>query len=266
MSLASAALKRPVTTVAATLALVLLGAVSLSRLPVSLLPDITLPVLTVRTVYPGAAATEASRLVAEPIEQAVASTPGLVELRSVSRNAEVTTTLRFAWGTSMAETVLLVRERLDNARAQLPERAERPTLLTSDPGERPIAVLALSGPGDLQSISRTAEDVHARRLEQLAGVASVAVAGKPEEEIRVEVDPDKARALGISPDQIATAVRDAMPVRRAERFDGASSGCRSGPTPSFASRNRSWRHPSGRPGRASGSAIWRGCNAPSPIR
>jgi HAE1 family hydrophobic/amphiphilic exporter-1 len=209
MSLASAALKRPVTTIAATLAAVLLGAVSLARLPVSLLPDITLPVLTVRTLYPGAAATEASRLVAEPIEQAVASTPGLVELRSVSRNEEVTTTLRFAWGTDMAETVLLVRERLDNARAQLPERAERPTLLTSDPGERPIAVLALSGPGDLQSIARTAEDVHARRLEQLAGVASVAVAGRPEEEIRVEVDPEKARALGISPDQIAGAVREA---------------------------------------------------------
>ena len=194
---------------AATLAIVLLGAVSLTRLPVSLLPDITLPVLTIRTVYPGAAATEASRLVAEPIEQAVASTPGLADVRSVARNGEVTTTLHFNWGTDMPQTVLLVRERLDNARAQLPERAERPTLLTSDPGERPIAVLALSGKSDLQSISRTAEDVHARRLEQLAGVASVAVAGKPEEEIRVEVDPEKARALGITPDQIASAVRDA---------------------------------------------------------
>ncbi len=209
MSLASAALKRPVTTVAATLAVVMLGAVSLARLPVSLLPDITLPVLTIRTLYPGAAATEASRLVAEPIEEAVASTPGLTDLRSVSRNGEVTTTLRFAWGTDMAQTVLLVRERLDNVRAQLPERAERPTLLTSDPGERPIAVLALSGPGDLLAIARTAEDVHARRLEQLPGVSSVAVAGKPEEEIRVEVDPERARALGIRPDQIATAVREA---------------------------------------------------------
>lgn len=209
MSLASAALKRPVTTVAATLAVVMLGAVSLARLPVSLLPDITLPVLTIRTLYPGAAATEASRLVAEPIEEAVASTPGLSDLRSVSRNGEVTTTLRFGWGTDMSQTVLLVRERLDNARAQLPERAERPTLLTSDPGERPIAVLALSGPGDLRSIARTAEDVHARRLEQLPGVASVAVAGKPEEEIRVEVDPERARAMGIRPDQIAAAVRDA---------------------------------------------------------
>ena len=194
MSLASAALRRPVTTLSATLAVVLLGFVSLSRLPVSLLPDVTLPVLTIRTLYPGAAATEVSRLVAEPIEEAVASTPGLVELRSISRNGEATTTLRFAWGTNMSQTVLLVRERLDNARAQLPERAERPTLLTSDPGERPIAVLALSGTGDLRTIARTAEDVHARRLEQLAGVASVAVAGKPEEEVRVEVDPERAFA------------------------------------------------------------------------
>jgi len=209
MSLPATALRRPVTTIAATIGIVLLGAVSLSRLPVSLLPDVTLPVLTIRTAYPGAAATEVSRLVSEPIEQAVASTPSLVEVRSVSRNGEATTTLRFGWGTDMAQTVLLVRERLDNARGRLPERAERPVLLTSDPGERPIAVLALSGPGDLLSIARTAEDVHARRLEQLGGVASVAVAGRPEEEIRVEVDPDKARALGITPDQIATAVRQA---------------------------------------------------------
>lgn len=209
MSLASQALRRPITTIAATAGLVLLGAVSLSRLPVSLLPDITLPVITIRTLYPGAAATEVSRLVAEPIEEAVASTPGLADIRSVSRNGEVTTTMKFAWGTDMPHTVLLVRERLDNVRARLPERAERPTLLTSDPGERPIAVLALSGSGDLLSIARLAEDVHARRLEQLPGVASVAVAGKPEEEIRVEVDPEKARALGITPDQIAEAVRQA---------------------------------------------------------
>ena len=61
MSLSSSAVSRPVMTVAATLAVVLLGSVSLGRLPVSLLPDVTLPVLTVRTAYPGAAATEIGR-------------------------------------------------------------------------------------------------------------------------------------------------------------------------------------------------------------
>jgi HAE1 family hydrophobic/amphiphilic exporter-1 len=209
MSLVSYSVRRPVATVAATLAIVLLGSVSLGRLPVSLLPDVSLPVLTIRTLYDGAAAEEVSRFVAEPVEEAIAATPGLVEVRSVSRNGEAMTTARFAWGTDMQATVLNVRERLDNARSRLPERADRPTLLTSDPGERPIAVLALTGPGDLRSLARAAEDVHARRLEQLAGVASVAVVGAPEDEIRIEVDAERMRALGLTTDDVATAVRAA---------------------------------------------------------
>jgi HAE1 family hydrophobic/amphiphilic exporter-1 len=226
MSLAAWAVRRPVSTVAATLAVVLLGSVSLARLPVSLLPDVALPVLTVRTAYEGAAAPEVSRFVAEPIEQALAATPGLVELRSVSRNGEATTTARFAWGTDMRTTVLTVRELLDNARAQLPERAERPTLLTSDPGARPIAVLAVRsdparGGGDLRSLARTAGDVHARRLEQIAGVASVAVAGAPEDEVRVDVDPDRLRALGLTVEDVASAIR-------AENAPGAGGTVRRG--------------------------------------
>ncbi len=212
MSIASFAVKRPVATIAAILAVVLMGSVSLSRLPVSLLPDVSLPVLTIRTVYSGAAAPEVSRFVAEPIEEAIAATPGLVELRSVSRNGEATTTARFAWGTDMRSTVLTVRERLDATRGQLPERALRPTLLTSDPGERPIAVLAMKsdpskGGGDLRSLARTASDVHARRLEQIEGVASVAVVGAPEDQIRVDLDPDRLRAMNLSPEDIALAIR-----------------------------------------------------------
>jgi len=209
LSITSYAVRRPVTTVAATLAIVLLGSVSLSRLPVTLLPDVTLPVLTIRTIYQGAAAEEVSRFVAEPIETAIAATPGIVELRSVSRNGEAVTTARFAWGTEMQTTVLTLRERLDQARSRLPEEAERPTLLTSDPGERPIAVVGLTGLNDLRLLGRTATDVHARRLEQIAGVASVAVTGAPEDEIRIEVDPERMRALGLSTNDVAVAVQGA---------------------------------------------------------
>jgi hydrophobic/amphiphilic exporter-1 (mainly G- bacteria), HAE1 family len=196
VSLARAAVTRPVTTVASVLAIVLLGSVSLGRTPVSLLPDVQLPVLTVRTLYTGAAAEEVSRFIAEPVEEAMAATPGLVELRSVSRNGEATTTARFAWGTDMQTTLLNVR-------------AERPTLLTSDPGERPIAVLSMSIAGDMRQLARTAEDVHARRLEQIAGVASVAVVGAPEDEVRIEVDPARMRALALTPNDVSAAIRAA---------------------------------------------------------
>ena len=234
MSLAAYAVRRPVATLSAILAVVLLGSVSLSRLPVSLLPDVSLPVLTIRTVYTGAAAPEVSRFVAEPIEEAIGATPGLTELRSVSRNNEVTTTARFEWGTDMRATVLSVRERLDAARSQLPERADRPTLLTSDPGERPIAVLAIKqsasqaakdpraqGGGDLRSLARTATEVHARRLEQIEGVSSVAVVGAPDDEIRVELDPEKLRALDLTPEDVAAAIR-------AENATGAGGTIRKG--------------------------------------
>ena len=211
MSITSFAVKRPVTTVASILGVVLLGSVSLSRLPVSLLPDVGLPVLTIRTINKGAAAQEISRFVAEPIEGAIASTPGLVELRSVSRNGEATTTARFAWGTDMRLTVLNVREHLDQARSSLPESAERPTLLTSDPGERPIAVLAVrsdlaKGGGDLRALARTAADVHARALEQITGVASVAVVGQPEDEIHVTVMPERLRSLDLSMEEVSQAI------------------------------------------------------------
>ena len=234
MSLAAYAVRRPVATLSAILAVVLLGSVSLSRLPVSLLPDVSLPVLTIRTVYSGAAAPEVSRFVAEPIEEAIGATPGLTELRSVSRNNEVTTTARFEWGTDMRATVLSVRERLDAARSQLPERADRPTLLTSDPGDRPIAVLAIrqsqsqaakdsraQGGGDLRSLARTATEVHARRLEQIEGVSSVAVVGAPDDEIRVELDPEKLRALDLTPEDVAAAIR-------AENATGAGGTIRKG--------------------------------------
>src|SRR5688572_27920791 len=123
MSLPAAAIKRPVSTIAATLGVVLLGSVSLGRMPVSLLPDVSLPVLTIRTLYPDAAATEVSRFVSDPIERAVAASPGLVELRSLSRNGEASTTLRVPWGTDMQLTLLTVRVYLDNASGRLPESA-----------------------------------------------------------------------------------------------------------------------------------------------
>ncbi|HYV95983.1 MAG TPA: efflux RND transporter permease subunit [Gemmatimonadaceae bacterium] len=248
MSLTSASVARPVSTVAATLGIVLLGSVSLSRLPVSLLPDVSLPVLTIRTAYPGAAATEVSRFIAEPIEGAIGATPGLVELRTVSRNNEAVTTARFSWGTDMQSTVLQVRERLDGARSQLPERADRPTLLTSDPGERPIAVLGLTGRRDLRELAHTASDVHARRLEQIDGVASVAVVGAQADEIHVDGDPEKMRALDLTPDDLKAAIE-------AANANGASGTIRRGQfrfsvraITEFQSPNEIALVPVGRPG------------------
>ncbi|MBK7922860.1 MAG: efflux RND transporter permease subunit [Gemmatimonadetes bacterium] len=208
MSLATAALKKPVTTIAATLALCLLGSVSLAKLPVSLLPDVQLPVLTIRTAYSGAAAEEVSRFIAEPIEEAVSATPGLVDVKSVSRNGEVTTTLKFSWGTDMAATVLQVRERLDNARAAprtgrpphpahqrprrtphcraRPDQRRRPPEHCPDRQGRPCPAARAAGRG----VERGGQ-------------------GEAGDEIQVEIDPERTRRQGLTPDDVATAVKSA---------------------------------------------------------
>ena len=74
-----------------------------------------------------------------------------------------------------------------------PAEADLPTQIARDPGERPIAILAIAGPGDLRAAARTARDVHAGRLEQLAGIAGVAIVGAPEDEIRIDPDPEGLR-------------------------------------------------------------------------
>ena len=197
MSLPRYSTERPVSIAMLFLAIALLGVISFIRLPIDLLPDIAYPKLVIYTSYPDVAPAEVERVVTDLVEANVAAVPGVESVSSVSREGVSLVTLRFAWGTDMRTTVLNVRERLDNARGRLPERAERPTLLTSDPGERPIAILGLTGPGDLRAIARTAADVHARRFEQLDGVASVAVVGAPQDEIRIELDPEKLRAIAI---------------------------------------------------------------------
>ncbi|SRR6266545_5420012 len=152
------ALRCPVTTVAATAALVLLGAVSLGGLPVSLPPNVALPGLTIRTACSGAHAPELSHFVAEPVHEAISSTHGPIEARSVNRTGWPTTLARFAWGTDITTAVLNGRERLDDDCGRHPERAERPIFLIGDPGERSIAILAIRHPAsdNLRSLARTA--------------------------------------------------------------------------------------------------------------
>ena len=210
MSLVSYSARRPVATIAATLAIVLLGTVSLGRLPVSLLPDVSLPVLTIRTLYTGAAAEEVSRFVAEPVEEAIAATPGLVELRSVSRNGEAMTTARFAWGTDMQATVLNVRERLDNAREPA-ARARRPADAAHErPGRASHRGARAHRPGRpaLARARGRGRPCAAARADRRASRASRS-SGAPEDEIRIEVDADRMRALGLTTDDVATAVKAA---------------------------------------------------------
>ncbi|HUP00849.1 MAG TPA: efflux RND transporter permease subunit [Gemmatimonadota bacterium] len=212
MSLPRLAVERPIAVAMFFLAVMLLGAVSLSRMPVSLLPEVSYPRLVVWTTVLEVGPAEVERYVTRPIEEAVSAVPGVLSIESASREGQSTVTVRFPWGAEMEFAQLHVRERLDNLVDRLPQAADRPTILRIDPGAEPIliaSVTAEAGGPSLAEVDRLAETVFRRRLEQLDGVGRAAVVGAVEREIRVEVDPARLAAHDLSIEEVASALDQA---------------------------------------------------------
>ncbi|MDJ0938556.1 MAG: efflux RND transporter permease subunit [Woeseiaceae bacterium] len=210
------ATERRVTIVMFTVAIGLFGMVSLSRLNLNLLPDISYPTLTIRTELTGAAPVEVENLLTKPIEEAVGVIRNVRLVRSVSRSGQSDVTLEFLWGTDMDVAGVEVREKLDIL--ELPLEASRPLLLRFDPSSEPIMRLGLlytedaaaSGAvaeAELKALRRLAEDRLKTDLEAEEGTAAVKVSGGLEDEIQIQADQQKLSQLGISVQQIAERIR-----------------------------------------------------------
>ena len=203
------ATERRVTIVMFTVAVVLFGMVSLSRLKVNLLPDISYPTVTVRTELTGAAPADIENLITKPIEEAVGVIRNVRQVRSVSRSGQSDVTLEFSWGTDMDIAGVDVREKVDVL--NLPLEASRPLLLRFDPSSEPIMRVGLlreeQGEAGLKAMRRLAEDRIKNDLEAEEGTAAVKVSGGLEDEIQIRVDQQKLSQLGISIETIASRIR-----------------------------------------------------------
>jgi HAE1 family hydrophobic/amphiphilic exporter-1 len=214
-SLIDFAIERRVTIVMFTVAIALFGFVSLSRLKLNLLPDLSYPTITIRTELPGAAPLEVETLVSRPVEEAVSIIRNVREVRSVARAGQSDVTLEFLWGTDMDIAGIDVREKLDLL--QLPLEAKRPLLLRFDPASEPVLRLALmdetaqAGSAEsierLKSLRRFAEDRLKPDLEAVEGSAAVKVSGGYEDEVQVFVDQQKLAQLGLSIDVVTRRLR-----------------------------------------------------------
>jgi len=218
MKLVDVATERRVTIVMFTFAIILFGFVSLARLKVNLLPDLSYPTITVRTELAGAAPLEIENLLTKPIEEAVGVIKNVRQVRSVSRSDQSDVTLEFIWGTDMDIAGVEVREKLDIL--ELPREASRPMLLRFDPSSEPIQRLALVYEPDqaaapateksllqLRALRRFAEDQLKNDLESIEGTAAIKVSGGFEDEIQILVDEEKLAQLGISIATVGARIR-----------------------------------------------------------
>jgi HAE1 family hydrophobic/amphiphilic exporter-1 len=182
---------------------VVFGYFSFNRLPVTLMPELTYPTITVRTEYPGSAPEEVENDVSRPIEEALGVIGGLNRISSISRAGISDVVLEFVWGTEMSDATQETLEKLDLV--FLPREAEKPLILHFDPALDPIMELSFAGDGQryageagLRRLRRIADLQIKRALEPIKGVAAVRVRGGLEEEIHVLLDEQKLLRSGLS--------------------------------------------------------------------
>ena len=190
-----------------SLVVILLGAISLTRLPVDLMPESEFPSITVRVNYTGVGPLEMEELVTRPIEQAVSAIAGLEQVNSTSSEGNANVRLQFAWGTDLNEAADEVRTRVDRVRGRMPEDADPPTVFKFDSTSMPIMNVGVEGDYDRVKLREIAEHDLSQRLERVPGVAAVTVQGGLRRQIHVELSKEKIRALDLPVDRVVNLLR-----------------------------------------------------------
>jgi len=185
------------------LIVVLLGTISLTRLPIDLFPEIEIPVAVIVTSYSGAGPQEVENLITKRIEGAIATVGNIDTVNSISSEGSSIVIAQFNNGADMDFATLEMREKVDMIKGFLPDGAAQPMVLKIDPNSMPIIQIALSTNGDLAGLQSLAEDTFSQRLERLDGVASVSISGGFTSEIEITVDQNELANYGLSINQLS---------------------------------------------------------------
>ena len=201
------ALSNPTATLVGVLLVVLFGAISLSRLPIQLTPEVERPEITIRTAWRAAAPEEIEAEIVEPQEKVLRGLPGVSRIVSKAQRGQGEVSIEFVVGHDLRRGLIEVLNRLNRV-PRYPEDANEPVIDTVGGNSRAIAwFMARPGEGntrDIQGYKDYAEEVVQTRFERVAGVARSEVYGGREREVRITFDPYKAASLGV---QLPAAAR-----------------------------------------------------------
>ena len=212
MNLIKIAIERPTAVIAAVLMVIMFGLVALQTIPIQLAPDVNRPVITITTVWPGAAPAEVEREILNEQEDVLKGLENLTEITGRAETGRATVTLEFAVDANMDRALLLTANRLDRVTGY-PEEADEPTLDTAGSDDSPIAwfVIRRAEGNDrpIHEYGDFVEDIVQDRIERVPGVSRVAVYGGSEREIEVSVEPQLLARYGLTVSQVIRALRNA---------------------------------------------------------
>ena len=206
MLLSDVSIRRPVFTAMLSFCLIVLGVMGYGRLGTDLFPDVSFPVVVVNTLYKGAGPGEIETQVIKPLEDAVAGINGVDKIHSFSRENVGTVIVQFKLSANLDRSVQEVRDKVSGVANRLPRDADAPVVGRVDLSAVAVLTYAASAQADTRTVRKLIEDQLKPTLAQLEGVADVRINGGDVREIQVDVDLDKARAVGVTPMEISQRI------------------------------------------------------------
>ncbi len=189
---------------------ILFGSIAMNSMPVTLLPSLEYPTLTIRTEYDNTGPEEMELLITKPLEESIGVVKGLNKIYSTSTTGRSDVKLQFNWDADMKRATYDVRDRMEAV--QLPLDVESPILLRFNPSTDPIIQLSLSIEGEgsqaeLKRLRTYADNDLKKKLEPITGVAAVKISGGYEKEVEILPDQFKLSQLGLSINDISSRLR-----------------------------------------------------------
>jgi HAE1 family hydrophobic/amphiphilic exporter-1 len=211
MNLSAPFIRRPVMTTLIMASFTVFGVFAYRSLPVSDLPVVDFPTISVNASLPGASPETMAASVATPLERQFSNIAGIKSMNSSSSQGSTSVTLEFDLDRNIDSAALDVQAAISASLGQLPSSMPNPpTFRKVNPADQPILYLSLTSPTlPLSSVNRYAQDLVAQRIATVPGVAEVAIFGEQKYAVRIQLDPRALAARGIGLDEVTAAVRDA---------------------------------------------------------
>jgi multidrug efflux pump subunit AcrB len=201
-------IRNPIPAILLFIVLVALGLMAFSKLPVTRFPNIDIPLVSVTVIDPGVAPSELETQITKRIEDAVANISGVKNVTSTLTEGTSLTTVEFRLEVDTQTAVNDVKDAVELIRADLPATADDPVVARIDVEGAAILTYAVSAPAmTIEELSWFVDDTIMRKLQGLKGVAQVDRYGGVTREIKVELDPDRLNALGVSSGDLNRALR-----------------------------------------------------------
>jgi multidrug efflux pump subunit AcrB len=201
-------IRNPVVPIVLFVALTLAGIVSFLRMEVQDDPDIEFPVVIVSIAQPGAAPSEIVTQISQKVETAVRNINGVEQIDTTADEGSSTVVVQFEIGDNINEAVNEVKNAVDQIRADLPDGILEPQIFKAETSGNPIAYFAVKATDmTLEQLSWFVDDTVAKRLLAVPGMSTVSRSGGVDREIRVTLDPARMQSLGVTANQVNSALR-----------------------------------------------------------